>query len=173
MKTTALLIMLSIVLSCNANKNLAKDSALSNTVSICPDDGECTFEVFKNKNFIIKADEFGNRYSELIDGNKTVLKFKYEKNTMPNVEDDNYSEIIYIEIDDKTPTLKLQDKALESVKAGFSRVCFCRGQMGTFPITVGSLNLIKLADGSYQLAFDFTISEVPQIIKSINETFIL
>lgn len=173
MKTLALFIMMSSILACNANKNAAKDSVLNTAISICPDEGKCTFEVLKNKNFIISADEFGNSYSELIDGNKTVLKFKYEKNTMPNVQDDNYSEIIYIEIDHKTPTLKLQDKALESVKAGFSRICFCRGQMGTFPITVGSLNLIKLADGSYQLAFDFTVSEVPQIIKSINETFIL
>ncbi|TXE18375.1 hypothetical protein ES692_06935 [Psychroserpens burtonensis] len=173
MKALVLYIMMSLLLACNVNKNISKDSVPSDVVSLCPDDGICKFEVLENKKFSLKTDEFGNGYSELVSGDKTVLKFTYDRTTIPHVKDGNYSEIIYIEIENKISSIKLQDKAIGAVKAGFSRICYCKGQTGTFPIKVGSLNLTKLEDDSYQLIFDFTVTEVPQIIKSINEAFIL
>lgn len=171
MKTLVLFIMLSILLACNANKGLANDAVLGNVVSPCPDDGTCNFEVLLNKKFILKTDEFGNSYSELVDGDKSVLKFSYIRHKTLEIEDSDYFEIIYIEIEAKTSLISLQDKDLDLVKAGFSRICFCKGQTGTFPIRIGSLKLTPLTRKSYQLRFDFTIPEVPQIIRSINVTF--
>jgi len=159
------------MLACNTNKSVAKNTVVNKAVSICPDDGQCAFEVLKNKNFNMKTDEFGNGYSEVIDGNNTVLKFEYKKNTTPDVQDGNYSEIIYIEIDSNLSSIQLEGKALSSVKAGFSRLCYCKGQTGTYPIRTGSLSITKLENNSYDLVFNFTVSEVPQIINAITETF--
>tara|TARA_B100000809_G_C15097466_1_gene515579 strand:+ start:1142 stop:1711 length:570 start_codon:yes stop_codon:yes gene_type:complete len=164
-------VMLVSVLGCNTSKSSSEKAILEPTVSYCPDDGTCSFEVLENKIFSIMADEFGNNYSKLVDGNKTILKFTYTKNKIPDVADGDYSEIIYIEIEHNTSSLKLEDEGLKSVKAGFSRACFCRGQTGTFPVKIGSLSITKLKSSFYEINFDFTITQVPQIIKSINETF--
>ena len=171
MKTLIILVLSSFILACNANKNVTKDNDLVEVNSICPENGTCTFEVLKNKNFNMKVDNFGNPYSELVDGSKTVLKFEYIKKTTPEVQDDNYSEVIYIEIDNEIDTIELNDQALQTVKAGFSRICYCKGQTGTYPIKTGSLSIVKHKNNGYHLKFDFTISEVPQIINSISESF--
>lgn len=163
--------MSTFILACNANKSASKDLVEDKAVSICPDNGKCTFEVLKNKSFNMKTDEFGNSYSEVIDGDKTVLKFEYIKNTRAEIQDDNYSEIIYIEIDNNISTMQLKDTALEAVNAGFSRICYCKGQTGTYPIKTGSLSITKLENNSFYLVFNFTISEVPQIINAISESF--
>lgn len=171
MKTLLIMVLSTMILACNANKSVSKETKVDTLTTNCPENGTCTFEVLKNKNFNMKVDKFGNPYSELVDGSKTVLKFEYIKNTSPEIQDDNYSEIIYIEIDDEITSMELKDQELSSVKAGFARICFCKGQTGTYPIKTGSLSISKRESNSYNLKFDFSIAEVPQIIKSINESF--
>ena len=171
MKSLIVIIIMVIMIACNANKKITDTENLSESSSICPSEGTCTLEVLKDKFFNIKTDEFGNSYPELIDGNKIVLKFSYNKNTITDVEDDHYSEVVYLEFEEGLSSINLKNKDLSSVKAGFSRVCFCRGQTGTFPINIGHLNLSKLTDSTYQIIFDFTITEVPQVINSFDRTF--
>lgn len=172
MKILTISLILTFILACNSNKNVAETSILNKTSQKnCPDDGECSFEVLKNKTFVIKKDEFGNSYSELLDGNTTVLKFEYKRNTPPDLQDANYSEVIYIEIENINEGLNLKDNKLSEANVGFSRLCFCRGQTGTYPVKSGTLNLKKTGNETFNLSLDFKVSEVPQIITSINETF--
>lgn len=171
MKTLLIPVMLTLILACNSNKSVTEAQLLNKTAPNCPDDGICTFEVLKNKTFNMKKDEFGNSYSELLDGNKTVLKFEYKRNTPPDLQDANYSEVIYIEIENDSKTLNLKDNDLSKANVGFSRLCFCRGQTGTYPVKSGSLNLTKTGKSTYNIDFVFKISEVPQVITSINETY--
>lgn len=173
MKTILIFIISSIILSCNSNKNVLQSELLNKTTLNCPQDGICSFEVLKNKHFIVKKDEFGNGYPEISEGTKTVLKFEYKKNTPPDVEDANYSEIIYIEIENDIETLNLTNIQLKKVNVGFSRLCFCRGQTGTYKITSGDLKISKKGAKDYTIDFNFKISEVPQVITSISETFTL
>jgi len=170
MKILNLIIILSLI-GCNANKQLSANNKLSATTNMCPDDGVCTYKVLKNKNFIIKTDEFGNSYSELTEGKKTVLKFEYSRNVPKNVQDGNYQEIVYIEIDAETKNIELENEALQNVNLGFGRICFCRGQTGYYKITEGELKLTKLKNNEYHVILNFKTSEVPQVITSINETF--
>lgn len=163
--------MLFFILGCNSNKVINNSIETNGKILDCPEDGICSFEVLKNKTFNIKQDKFGNPYSELLDGNKTVLKFEYQRNTLPDVEDGNYSEIIYIEIENDTEALSLKDDELRKANIGFSRICFCRGQTGTYPITNGTIDILKTGKNTYNLQFEFKVSEVPQIISSINETY--
>jgi hypothetical protein len=48
----------------------------------------------------------------------------------------------------------------------FGRFCFCRGQTGYYKVEEGKLNLKKTND-TIALNLDFTITKVPQIIKTI------
>ncbi len=158
-----------LLFSCNSQKNASQENNLKNELK-CPKDGVCTFEVLKNKTFLIKS-KFGDTYPEFSDGNKTILKFEYIRNSIPNTEDSGYRELVYVEIDANSSELELEGKALKIAKVSFGRLCFCRGQTGYYNVDQGKLSITKNENGSHTFELDFKVNEVPQIIMSIRETF--
>ena len=102
-----------VFLTCGSNKNVTSNSLHKEMTSTnCPDDGLCTFEIFQNKTLSIKEDEIGALYPELSEGKKTIIKFEYKRDEIPNTADSNYSEIIYAEIDSNTKELVLKNELL-------------------------------------------------------------
>jgi hypothetical protein len=51
----------------------------------------------------------------------------------------------------------------------FGRFCFCKGQTGYYKVEQGTLNLIYKKN-VVDFTLDFTVTKVPQIIKSIKAT---
>ena len=103
-----------VFLTCGSNKNVTSDSPHKEMTSTnCPDDGLCTFEIFQNKSLSLKEDEIGALYPELSEGKKTIIKFEYKRDEIPNTADSNYSEIIYAEIDSNTKELVLKNETLK------------------------------------------------------------
>lgn len=172
MKKIIYLFIAVFLVSCNAQKNRNKISS-SKIVAInssCPDDGVCSFEVLKNKTFFIQS-KFGNTYPEITDGNKTLLKFEYKRNVLPDTQDSHYNELIYVEIDSDMNALELKDEDLVKAKVSFGRLCFCRGQTGYYPIKSGQLNIFKNENETYSFKLSFKVNEVPQVITIIEESF--
>lgn len=173
MRVLQILFVFFFAISCNTSKNLNTKNLLVDKTFLCPDDGVCTFTVLKNKNYIIKSDEFGNSYSELLDGEKTVLKFEYKRNEIEGVQDSNYREVIYIQIDSKDLELNLTDVDLKKANVGFERYCFCRGQTGAYSISQGNLLLTNIKENEYSITLNFTTDKVPHVIKTIKGNFTL
>lgn len=174
MKKSVYLLVLLVVFSCNSQKNRNKNASLNTAISQskCPKDGICVFEILKNKTFSIKS-KFGNTYPEFSDGTHTILKFEYIRNPIPNTQDSEYRELIYVEIDSNIDALELEGKNLVKAKVSFGRLCFCRGQTGYYPVTEGQLSIYKNNDKSYSFKLHFKVTEVPQVITSIEESFTL
>lgn len=177
MKILHILFFFTLFLNCNAKKNMVDQQKVSNSNinSICPDDGICNFEVIKNTSFEILKDEFGATYLNSFESNKTLLKFEYNRKPIENTEDSNYTEIIYIQIDEKSEKIETINDALSNLKNKviFGRLCFCRGQTGYYNISEGALNISNLKDNLYKIDLKFKTNEVPQIINKISETFSL
>ncbi|WP_452220170.1 hypothetical protein [Lacinutrix salivirga] len=171
MKYIILTVTTLFILACNVKKDkLSQKSGLINTIeNECPPDGVCTFEVFENKVLVINKDNIGALYPTLKDGKKTVLKYEYRRNEIANAQDDNYSEIIYIEIDSEPKSIFLKDNQLTDAKVLFGRLCFCRGQTGYYPVKDGQLTIAKSKKEDTSISLNFKIDEVPQIITSISE----
>lgn len=167
-KYTLLIAMILLISSCKSNQQITTKS--DQEIS-CPIDGTCSFEVLKNKELLILEDEFKNTYHELkpADG-KVVLKYEYKRNTNPEISDDNYSEIVFIEIDENITDLDLTDQFLGNAKVSYNRLCFCRGATGIYKVKKGHLKISK-DDKKYELALDFMVEEVPQVVTSIKESF--
>lgn len=167
-KYTLLLTMILFISSCKSNKDITTNS---NQQSTCPANGTCSFEVLKNKELLILEDEFKNTYHELkpADG-KVVLKFEYKRTTKPEISDDHYSEIVFIEIDENLKDLNLTDQLLSNAKVSYNRLCFCRGATGIYKVKKGNLKISK-ENKKYKLTLDFTVNEVPQIINSFEQYF--
>lgn len=135
----------------------------------CPENGTCLVELIPNKTIEFKKDEFGNLYPVISEGTKTVFKYTYTKNPISEIEDSDYTEIVYAEVD-LNNNVQLQNETLKSIKLHYGRLCFCKGESGYFPITRGVFNLSKIDENTLKIDVDFIVKKVPQIISEIHET---
>ncbi len=172
MKHLHLLIVCFIIISCNAKQKTLLKNETNNTSTICPQDGVCTFEVLQNKSLKLLKDGIGKLYPDISEGDKIILKFEYKRNEIPNTVDGNYSELIYVELNQNNLNIELENSDLQEAKLLFARLCFCRGQTGYYKVTNGKLS-IKKESNNYKFNLEFIIDEVPQVITSINESFAL
>jgi hypothetical protein len=139
----------------------------------CPENGKCTLELIPNKTIEFKKDEFGFYYPEISEGSKTILKYTFKKNPIPNTQDSNYTEIVYAELDSNLKEISLSNKELQNIKLFFGRLCYCKGETGYFPIKNGDFKLTIPSKNTVQIDLIFKVSEVPQIISEIHETISL
>jgi len=157
---------------CCTNKesmNKEKENKLElKTESPCPSDGVCTTEILKNKSLLVKTDEFGSTYTQTIDNETTsVIIYQYSRTVKGDLQDAGYREEIIFEINNSDKEISLVNENLQQTKMLFGRFCFCRGQTGYYKVEEGKLDLKKSND-IITLNLDFTITKVPQIIKTIN-----
>jgi len=136
--------------------------------STCAENGNCVVEIFKNSALLIRKDETGQLYIEIIPGEKNVFKYSYTKKSVEGIADSGYQEIILFEFVSGEINLHLQNKDLQEANLFFGRFCYCKGESGYFRVTKGNLKLV--ADGK-EINVDLNFqAEVPQIIHEIKET---
>lgn len=156
------------IISCKTTSSRSsKDLTIIKSTSFCPEDGKCNLSIKNNKQLIIKSDDIGKQYYELVDNNsKSVIIYEYSRNTPKDLQDASYREEIIFEIENSTNSLTLSNENLGNTKMLFGRHCFCRGQAGYYPVKKGNL---KLTNEKSKITFslNFEIDEVPQIIKMI------
>lgn len=168
-----LIIVVFVAMSCKTSKPVNLAIVSSEAVFVqsenCPENGTCLLELIPNKTIDFKKDEFGNLYPVISDGINTIFKYTFTKNPIQDIEDSNYTEIVYAEISVNN-TINLQDEALKNIKMHYGRLCFCKGESGYFPVTRGVFNLSKTGDNSVKIDVDFMVKKVSQIISEIHET---
>lgn len=132
--------------------------------NICPQDGECSLQIFKNKALLINTDNVKINYSLVDNPEKNVIQYQYKKNVNQSDVDGGYREEVIFEVDSNTSD-ELKDNQLQTVKMLYGRYCFCRGQTGLFNVVSGNLNFENKKELNFEL--NFKINEVPQIINHI------
>lgn len=153
------------LLSCSSSKN--DYNKIQFTANECPDKGECSVEIFKGKDLKITTyDNNSIGYDQIDDESKTIVRYQFIKNKKMIETDGGYREEIIFVIDSQTDFKNLKDNQLEQTKMLFGRYCFCRGQTGLYRVKKGNLQIVSLNDNIH-FNLDFTIDEVPQIIKNI------
>lgn len=170
---TLLLFSLSLFLnSCSCKKSTVdnQETIMTKTTALqsdCPTDGKCTVAIFPNKSMNIQTDGTGAIYNQLIDSKETsVVLYQYNRDVPEGLQDANYREEIIFEIKNSDTNRVASGNDLQQTKMLFGRFCFCRGQTGYYKVTHGNLNLTQ-KDKSVSFNLNFTITEVPQITKTI------
>lgn len=154
---------------CNCNKKVVEEKVLISTatLSTCPEDGDCTIQLLKNKRIVMKTDGIGKLYYETQDDeNTSVIVYEYKRRVEPGLQDGSHREEIIFEIDNKASEVSLSDRDLQKTQMLFGRHCFCRGQAGYYRVTSGKLNLTSKS-GEIHVNLNFKVTEVPQTIESI------
>lgn len=150
--------------SCSAKKNTA---SVNN--GFCPEEGNCTVEVFKNKSMIVH-EEGGLHYEMADSDSKNVIVYRYDKTSHLHmgdaVTDGDHREEIVFEIDKDFSDQQIINMQLQNTKMLFGRFCFCKGAAGYFKVTKGNLKIEKHKK-RHKINLDFTINEVPQLINKV------
>lgn len=146
---------------------------INQNITTCPENGTCSIELIPNKNIVFETDNIGIKYPVISEGDKTILKYTYKRNAIPNTQDGNYTEIVYAEFTSTIAPMELSNEALQNVKLYFGRLCYCKGETGYFPIRNGNFKLTEIDKNSFKIDFNFKVSEVPQIISKIEATISL
>jgi hypothetical protein len=161
-------VLFAVLTSCASTKKNADRQEIPPPHVNCPEGGDCTFEVLQNSKLVLDRDEFGKLYPEISEGDKVVLRYHYKKDSDPSVMDSGYSEYVLMEIDSGRVELSLRDEQMQKVKMTFGRICYCKGQMGYFPVRRGQI-FIYQNNGKLQLRTNFKVPKIPQIVEEINE----
>jgi hypothetical protein len=172
MKILVFLIISTMAVSCGSHPS--KSDVVINTNVLVenangPKNGTCTLELMAKKSINFKKDDFGILYPVISEGEKTILKYTYNKYASPKYQDGHYTEIIYAEFDSVLHTTSIENKELEQFKFHFGRLCFCKGETGYYPLTRGKFKLGKKGKDSVRIELNFEVKEVPQIVKDFCE----
>lgn len=151
---------------CNCTKStMAKTNLVIE--SECPENGTCTIQILKNKQLVVKADEFGSIYHQLTDHIGTsVIHYEYNRLVEEGLQDGHHREEILFEINNEVTALHLTDNELQNTKMLFGRHCYCKGQTGFFKVQKGQLHLENEKE-SIKVDLDFQISQVPQVFNTV------
>ncbi|QYJ69232.1 hypothetical protein [Flavobacterium litorale] len=140
MKKFILLPMVALLFGCNATKSLNEASGKGYTATTCPEVGQCSFEVLKNKSLVIKKDGTGKVYYSMKENSTTtVIKYRYAKDTDPTLQDAGYTEEVVFEIASDATDLDYDSTTIQETKMLFGVMCFCKGKAGFYKVEKGTL----------------------------------
>jgi hypothetical protein len=167
------LLLLPLALSLSFCKCTTATMAKSNPMKItstCPENGVCTIVVEKNKSLVVKTDDLGGVYYQLIDDATTsVIHYQYNRTVEEGLQDGNHREEIIFEIKNETTALNLANQELQQTKMLFGRQCYCKGMAGNFKVEEGILTLDK-KDGRITFNLEFKVNQVPQLFATVSAT---
>jgi len=174
MKLSIAIIFLFLLMSCKAqNTKIISETKEVTLNTECPEDGDCSFELFSNSSIKLVVREGASSYTTIEKGNKTVFKFSFKRNVDKQAMDGHYIEEVFAEFDANPSELNLENKDLRKVNLILNRICYCKGSYGSYVVTKGQLSFKKTGENTYHLSIDFKVDEVPQVITAINEILIL
>ena len=158
-----------VFISCGSSPKtdlVLKKKTLSIEQLNCPDDGFCNIELLEKKKPELAFDEFNNSYLKYLDSQNSTILFEYKKNQDPRVTDGGYREELFIPLNDSL----LKDDTIINLsdhQIYYGRFCFCRGQSGYYAINDGQLKIDKVSANEISIELQFSINEVPQVLKHI------
>jgi len=157
MKNTAIIFIISIFLiSCSKSD----DDTPGN-----PEDAN--YIVYPNSSLVINDTENGT-FIEVESGNKLVFEYRYSTEGDPEIVDDEFTEVIYFELDGNTEDFSLNEENFSATKTYLGKFCFC-GRTGYFPVTSGAISGEKTGDLQWRVSLDVEAliaaeNEIPEII---------
>ena len=152
---------------CKCPQSTVSKTPVTTIESVCPENGKCSIQIFKNKSLEVKEDNFGSIYYVMNDNTMTsVILYEYKRNVEDGVQDGQHREEVVFEIPNKSANQNHTDKMLQNTKMLFGRYCNCRGKNGLFKVNQGKLHITS-SKKEVRFKLQFKINEVPQVTEEI------
>ncbi|SDS45406.1 hypothetical protein [Gramella sp. MAR_2010_147] len=142
MKNIVLLLLISVFLiSCSKSDDHPRNN---------PDDAN--YIVYPDSSLVFTNTENGT-FIEVQSGNKLVFEYRYSTEGRPEIADDEFTEVVYFELDPATENFTINQDSFESTQSYLGKFCFC-GRTGYFPITSGEINGEKTGSLQWRVSLD-------------------
>lgn len=116
-----------MLLNCGSSMSLSETSESTKEVAQCPEKGNCTIEVLKNKTLLTKTDGTGALYYKISDSNITsVIKYTYTKDSNPAIQDAGYREEIIFEVENNWTILSIRIQKCKTLKFCLEYTAFAK-----------------------------------------------
>ncbi|AWH84635.1 hypothetical protein HYN59_05655 [Flavobacterium album] len=140
MKKFILALLPFLLIACASKKGATAFIDGEHTIeSWCPPEGDCKFEIMKDKSLIIKTDGTGKLYYLVNDTpGRIVAKYVYIKKSGA-YQDDGYREEIIFETDARLSDLVVGNN-IKNTKMLFGVHCFCREKAGFYKVNEGTVS---------------------------------
>ena len=89
---------------------------------LCPKNGKCDYQILKNKTISLHNNSQDEFYPTISDEKNLVFKFEYKRNEIPNTQDGDYREEIFIELDPNNLEFTTSNLQKEKVIFTFSEI---------------------------------------------------
>lgn len=134
-----------------------EEDVITNT---CLPNYNCSFKLLPNSEF--DKDEFGG----FANGSKTVFQMITETEGDEKIADDEFTNILIFEIDEKQESFQVSEEELKNVNVHFKKVCFC-SEVRFIAASSGCLKGQRQSDGSWYIQGKLTIpySYGDQVVK--------
>jgi hypothetical protein len=130
-----------LVMACASQNNVTDITGANTIQSECPTEGTCKLEVLKDKSLLVQSNDIGKTYYNIQDTpGKTVIRYTYNKNREPLIQDAGYSEEVIFDTDSNLSQLK---EGMTATKANlfFGVQCFCKDRAGYYKPQTGNVIL--------------------------------
>ncbi|MDR5591542.1 hypothetical protein [Christiangramia sp. SM2212] len=102
-------------------------------------DGNTDADFIVHRNSTLSIIENNNAANVMVEnGENLVFEYRFSTEGEPQIADDEYTEIVYFELDANTEDFNLNSNDFEAANAYVGRFCFC-GNTGFFPISNGEI----------------------------------
>lgn len=94
-----------------------------------------------------------SKFIEVEEGNNLVFEYKFSTEGAPEIADDEFTEIVYFELNANTEDFSFNENDFEGINAYLGRFCFC-GNTGFFKITSGTMNGEKTGNNQWRVSIN-------------------
>lgn len=163
MKSLLSIICMGLLLACKSQGLVFKDSQNFKLLSNCPKEGECKLEV-KN-GYTYKSIQSHTKNEPELKENGSYLTFmvEYSKDGNPNLSDDFYVEKVLFTLPKEIAKQNYIDNELTEINLMYSRFCYCKGNVGYYPISNGKMQITE-----NEINLSFRVNSKPQKISSFS-----
>jgi hypothetical protein len=122
----------------------------------CPDSGECNTSIIESSTIVVNDLQDVN-IGRIVDGEKTVFKFKFNTPEDILIPDANYVEAILFEIDSGTGDFFIKEDQLSNHNVLFGKLCLCTGQ-GYHRVESGCVKGEKLDENTWKVDINISLT---------------
>jgi len=113
---------------------------------------EVNYIVYPNSSLVLNETENGT-FIDVEAGNKLVFEYRYSTEGRPEIADDEFTEVVYFELEPNTENFSINEENFEVTKTFLGKFCFC-GRTGYFQVTSGEINGEKIGDLQWNVSLD-------------------
>jgi len=116
------------------------------------DPEDVNYIIYPNSSLAVNTTENGT-VIDVESGDKLVFEYRYTTDGVPEIADDEFTEVVYFEVDQNSKNFIINQENFGTTKTHLGKFCFC-AKTGYFQVTSGEIKGEKIGDLQWDVSLD-------------------